>query len=73
MFVNKGRNVVAHVEDEPDRDESGDAVNVNLQEIASDVSIKESHGIAEFQLPSCDLQHDFSHQATVIPSEARNL
>jgi hypothetical protein len=43
VFVNKRRNIVAHVEDQPDRDESGNAVKVNLQEIASDVSIEDSH------------------------------
>ena len=43
MFVNKGRNIVADVEDEPDRDKAGNAVTVNLQEIANDVAIQEPH------------------------------
>jgi uncharacterized OB-fold protein len=43
VFVDERRNIVAHIEDEPDRDESGDAVKINLQEIASDVSIEKSH------------------------------
>jgi hypothetical protein len=43
VFVNKGRNIVADVEDEPDRNEAGDAVKVNLYEIPDDVSIEKSH------------------------------
>ena len=43
MFVNKGRNIVADVEDEPDRNEAGDAVKVNLYEISNDVAIQEPH------------------------------
>ena len=43
MLVDKGRNVVADIEDEPDRDETGDAVKISLQKIANDVAIEESH------------------------------
>jgi hypothetical protein len=73
MLVDEHRDIVADIEDEPDGDEAGDAVTVNLQEISNNVSIEKSHWIAEFQLLSSDLQHDFGHQATVIPSDARNL
>jgi hypothetical protein len=47
MFVDEGGNIVADVEDEPDRNEAGNAVKVNLQEIANDVSIEKPH---------CDLE-----------------
>jgi len=43
VLVNEGRNIVADVEDEPDGDEAGNAVEVNLQEIPNNVSIEESH------------------------------
>ncbi len=43
MVVNEIRDIVADVEDEPDRDESGDAVKINLQEVSNDVSIEKSH------------------------------
>jgi hypothetical protein len=43
VLVNKGRNIIADVEDQPDRDEACDAVKVNLQEIANYVSIQEPH------------------------------
>ena len=43
MLINKGRNVIAYVENEPDGDEAGDAIKINLQEIANDVSIKQPH------------------------------
>ena len=43
MFVDERRDIVANVEDKPDRDKAGNAVTVNLQEIANDVSIQESH------------------------------
>jgi hypothetical protein len=56
MLVDKGRNVVANVEDEPDRDKTRDAVKIDLQEIANDVAIKESHGNLEFGISICELQ-----------------
>ena len=43
MVVNETRDIIADVENEPDGNESGDAVKVNLQEIPNDVSIKKSH------------------------------
>src|ERR1043166_776875 len=43
VFVNKGRDIVADVEDEPDRNEARNAVKINLYEIANDVSIQEPH------------------------------
>jgi hypothetical protein len=73
VLVDKRRDIVADVEDEPDRDEAGDAVKVNVQEVPNDVSIEKSHCDLEFQLAICDLQYDFGYQAGVIPSEARNL
>ena len=72
MLIDESRNVVADVEDEPDRDEAGDAIKVNLQKIPKDVSIEKSHCELEFQLTICDLQYHFGHQMAVIPSEARN-
>ena len=45
VLVDKGRNVVADIENEPDRDKARDAVQVNLQEIAEDVAIEDSHGV----------------------------
>jgi hypothetical protein len=43
VFINERRNVVADVEDEPDGDKSGDAVQVNLHEVSNDVPIQKSH------------------------------
>ncbi len=43
MVVNETRDIVADVEDEPDRGESGDAVKINLHEVSNDVSIEKSH------------------------------
>jgi hypothetical protein len=40
VLIEKGRDAVADIENEPDRDEPGDAVKVNLQEISGDISIK---------------------------------
>ena len=45
VLVNKCRNIVADIEDEPDRDKARDAVQINLQEIADDVAIEESHRV----------------------------
>ena len=56
MLVDKGRNVVADVEDEPDRDKARDAVKIDLQKIANDVAIEESHGNFEFRISICELQ-----------------
>jgi hypothetical protein len=47
MVVNETRDIVADVEDEPDRNESRDAVKINLHEISNDVPIEKSH---------CDLE-----------------
>ena len=44
-LVDKCRNIVADIENEPDRDKARDAVQVDLQEIAEDVAIEESHGL----------------------------
>jgi hypothetical protein len=44
-LIDKCRNVVANIENEPDRDKARDAVQINLQEIAEDVAIEESHGL----------------------------
>jgi hypothetical protein len=43
VLINEGRNVIAHIENEPDGDETGDAVKIDLQEITNDVSIEELH------------------------------
>ena len=43
MVVNETRDIVADVEDEPDRGESRDAVKINLHEVSNHVSIKKSH------------------------------
>jgi len=56
VLVDKCRKIVADVEDELDRDEAGDAVEINLQEIANDVAIEESHGILEFRFAIWELQ-----------------
>jgi hypothetical protein len=44
-LVDKCRNIVADIENEPNRDKARDAVQINLQEIAEDVAIEESHGL----------------------------
>ena len=43
MFVDEGRNVIADVEDEPDGEKAGDAVNIDLQKIANDVAVEKTH------------------------------
>jgi len=43
MLVDKSRDVIAYVENEPDGDEAGDAVKIDLQEIANDVSVEKLH------------------------------
>jgi hypothetical protein len=45
VLIDKCRNVVADIENEPDRDKARDAVQVDLQEIADDVAIEDSHGL----------------------------
>ena len=42
-LIDERRDVIAHVENEPDGDETGDAVKIDLQEIANDVSVEEFH------------------------------
>ena len=50
MLIDERRNVIAHVENEPDGDEAGDAVKIDLQEIADDISVEQFH---------CDLDDFF--------------
>jgi hypothetical protein len=54
MLVEKGRNVVADIENEPDGDKTGDAVKIDLQEITNDVAIQESH--RDFRMSICKLR-----------------
>ena len=42
-LIEKGGDVVADIEDEPDGDKGGDAVQVSLQKIADDVAIEQFH------------------------------
>jgi len=56
MLIDEHRDIVADIEDEPDRDEAGDAVTVNLQEIPNNVSIEKSHWIFEFRFAIGELQ-----------------
>jgi hypothetical protein len=59
-LIDERRDVIAHVENEPDGDEPGDAVKIDLQEIANDVSVEEFH---------CDL--DGPVPISVLKSVAR--
>ena len=43
MVVNETRDIVADIEDKPDRGETGDAVEINLHKVSNDVSIEKSH------------------------------
>ena len=43
MLVDERRNIIAHVENEPDGDEARDAVKIYLQEITNNVSVEKSH------------------------------
>ena len=43
MLIDERGNVIAHIENEPDGDETGDAVKIDLQEIANDISVEEFH------------------------------
>ena len=56
MFIDERRDIVADIEDQPDGDEAGDTVKVNLQEVPNDVSIKKSHAIFEFRFAIGELQ-----------------
>ena len=46
----KGGDVVADIEDEPDRNESGDAVDIDLQKISDDVAVEQPHGRIEVSI-----------------------
>ena len=56
MFVDKSRDVVAHVEDEPDGEKAGDAIKVDLQEIANYVAVEQSQGNCRFRISDWGLQ-----------------
>ena len=43
MVIDKARDIVADVENQPNRDEAGDAVEVDLREIANDISVEKAH------------------------------
>jgi hypothetical protein len=43
VVINEIRDIVADVEDQPDRGEPGDAVQINLRKVSNDVSIEKSH------------------------------
>ena len=43
VLIDERRNVIAYIENEPDGDETGDAVKIDLQEIANDVSVEKFH------------------------------
>jgi len=74
MFVDKRRNVIAHVENEPDGDEAGDAVKIDLQEIANDVPVEKLHDdFSNFSSRFAIYNSDFRRPTSVIPGEARNL
>jgi hypothetical protein len=74
MFVDKRRNVIAHVENEPDGDEAGDAVKIDLQEIANDVPVEKLHDdFSNFSSRFAIYNSDFPLPTSVIPGEARNL
>ena len=60
MLIDERRNVIAHVENEPEGDEAGDAVKIDLQEIADDISVEQFH---------CDLDDFFP--TSVLKSMAR--
>ena len=44
LLVDESGDVVADIEDEPDRNETGDAVDVDLQKISDDVAVEQFHG-----------------------------
>src|SRR5207249_5353589 len=62
VFVNKGRNIVADIEDEPDRNEAGNAVKINQQEITNDVSIQKFH--CDFRISARRLRFTITISAT---------
>jgi len=57
VLVDKRRDVVADIKDEPDGDETGNAVDIGLEEIAADVAIEQFHDripsrvLTRFSLP----------------------
>ena len=42
-LIEEGGDVVADIEDEPDGDKGGDAIQVSLQKITDNVAIEQSH------------------------------
>src|SRR5207237_6578044 len=56
MLIDEDRDIVADIEDEPNRDEAGDAVTVSLQEIPNYVSIEKYHWIFQFRFAIGELQ-----------------
>src|SRR5206468_10027414 len=45
MFVDESRDIVTDVEDEPDGEKAGNAVDIDLQKIANDVAVEQAHGL----------------------------
>ena len=70
MVVNETRDIVADVEDEPYRDESGYAVKINLHEVSNDVSIEKSHWSSEFRFTIAELQYHFRYLALSDKTQA---
>src|SRR4030095_10721767 len=54
VLIDKGRNVIAYVENEPDRDKSRDTVKIDLKEIANDISIEKLH--QKFRISNFEFQ-----------------
>ena len=71
-LVDEGRNIVAHVEDQPDGDEPGDAVDIRLEEITNNVAIEQLHGfskrLGDGQFTQRDQFCTFLGQKLQIPS-----
>ena len=61
VVINEIRDIVADVEDEPYRDESGYAVKINLHKVSNDVSIEKSHRSSEFRFTIAELQYHFRY------------
>ena len=57
MAINEIGDVVANIEDEPDRSESCDAIKINLHKVSNDVSVEKSHWSSEFRFAIAELQY----------------
>src|SRR5205085_180093 len=52
VLIQEGRDAVADIKDQPDRDETGDAVEVSLYEVSRNISVKQTHNKFSIEVDS---------------------